>query len=485
MAYNLHDLKIEGIEIGKVLACNISGIVSEHTTIVLNILIEDEDSENKLMFEVSENTAIKLFFDRKEIRKYIFQGILTDIHIDAKTDVKYAVIIAKSYSYLLDIKKKSRSFQDINMKYSTLFSQILAEYGAKYHINIEDKAIGEIKLQYEETDWEFIKRTATELSTFVSSISENEGVSCYIGLPKLEEHEIEYTLEYSTKDMATYYYLKANGEDVKAIDYSKFNISSYEVLNLCEIIKIKRKPFIIYSYTYDFSGNEMFCKYDVQAKAGIKTNRIYPRHITGIALEGEVINVMNDMVQVYFNIDKERINETSVSENKKDSIIIKNNEQKKLIWFPYSTIAASTDGTGWYYMPEIGDLVKVYFPGKHLSQAIALSSVSNYKIEDIKGIDKMKNSETIYLSTKNDQALIISESGVRLSSKGSYVSLNESGNLKIRSNAIGISAKENINISANKINMTGDLSINAKEAGLAIKKETSSVGFSGSKVFIN
>ncbi|MDR9857318.1 hypothetical protein RJP21_27355 [Paenibacillus sp. VCA1] len=43
--------------------------------------------------------------------------------------------------------------------------------------------------------------------------------------------------------------------------------------------------------------------------------------------------------------------------------------------FPYSTMYASDDQTGWYCMPEKGDSIRLYFPNEKEAEGIALSSV--------------------------------------------------------------------------------------------------------------
>lgn len=43
--------------------------------------------------------------------------------------------------------------------------------------------------------------------------------------------------------------------------------------------------------------------------------------------------------------------------------------------FPYSTMYASDDQTGWYCMPEQGDSIRLYFPNAREAEGIALSSV--------------------------------------------------------------------------------------------------------------
>lgn len=37
-------------------------------------------------------------------------------------------------------------------------------------------------------------------------------------------------------------------------------------------------------------------------------------------------------------------------------------EQKDYRWFSYATIYSSADDTGWYFMPEEGDRIRLVFP---------------------------------------------------------------------------------------------------------------------------
>ena len=44
-------------------------------------------------------------------------------------------------------------------------------------------------------------------------------------------------------------------------------------------------------------------------------------------------------------------------------------------YFPYSTVAASPDGSGWYCMPKAGDSVRIFFPEKDEKEGYAVSSI--------------------------------------------------------------------------------------------------------------
>ena len=45
-------------------------------------------------------------------------------------------------------------------------------------------------------------------------------------------------------------------------------------------------------------------------------------------------------------------------------------------WFPYSTVAGSSDGSGWYCMPEAGERIRIYFPEGDEGKAYAISALS-------------------------------------------------------------------------------------------------------------
>ena len=82
-------------------------------------------------------------------------------------------------------------------------------------------------------------------------------------------------------------------------------------------------------------------------------------HLTGAALEGTVLEVSGIRIRIHLKIDD-------------------GTDSEDVYWFPFSTLSASQDGSGWYYMPEPGDQVRVYFPTKHTKDAVAISAVSAY-----------------------------------------------------------------------------------------------------------
>lgn len=60
-----------------------------------------------------------------------------------------------SGSILLDMEKKSRSYQDVTMSYGQVISQALSAVGTSgvYPPELDNIAIGYPVIQYQETDW--------------------------------------------------------------------------------------------------------------------------------------------------------------------------------------------------------------------------------------------------------------------------------------------------------------------------------------------
>lgn len=122
-------------------------------------------------------------------------------------------------------------------------------------------------------------------------------------------------------------------------------------------------------------------------------------------------------------------------------------------WFKFSTMSASTDGSGWYCMPEIGDSVRAYFPTKDEDEAFAVSAVSGYQQGAGEAEDRMENPDNKYLRTAHDKQVKLTPDGIFIScdSGQADMSLTSDGTLSITSqNNINITAEQNIKIEAQK-----------------------------------
>lgn len=468
MTYNLHDLRIEGIQVLYIQNCVIKGQIGEHSTLLLQAAVENEE---EILLKRAETQPIHVYFEEKGRQKTIFHGIITQCKVHCAAQVYELELEAKSYTYLMDIQKHSRSFQDTSMKYSIILKKILLDYQTEGFIQTEDRETGELIIQYEETDWKFLKRILSQLEITISPAAESKGVAVYAGIPELKTHEIPYTLLQVGKDMHQYYYLKANQQSVNDVYFTQYTIESQEILSLFEQVSIEKQSFCIYAYTYYFKGNELTAVYYLQHKQGMKVKKQYPMHLIGAALEGSIVDAQKDKVLVHLDIDSKF-------------------QKSKSYWFPYSTMSASDDGSGWYCMPEKGDVVRIYFPSKYTAQAIALSAVSNYHAK-AGTEDKMQNPNTKFLSTRHNKSVTLAPDKIRVACNGNAAVLDITAEGKVSilaSKELNIAAKEDIEISAVnelKIHAEKAVQIFCDKGGQALLTEEGYAILKGTEVKIN
>ncbi len=93
-----------------------------------------------------------------------------------------------SSSCKLDLKRKKRSFQDEQRSRGNLFSLLLKEYQGDFIWDQpgREDAVGKFLMQYQETDWEFLKRVASQKGYLLSPEIHFPGIRVCVGLPKYQ-----------------------------------------------------------------------------------------------------------------------------------------------------------------------------------------------------------------------------------------------------------------------------------------------------------
>ncbi len=160
-------------------------------------------------------------------------------------------------------------------------------------------------------------------------------------------------------------------------------------------------------------------------------------------------------------------------------------------WFPYSTMSASPDGSGWYCMPEKGDQVRVYFPTNQEKDAYAVSAISGHEPEPGDAEDPMGNPNVKYLRTKADQVIQFAEDGIIINSGSGQATifLGNSGELTVYgSTDVNVTAQNTLSLISNGqvlVGATDSITMKKGEGTFITMDKEGDITLKGSKIYSN
>ncbi|KSV58607.1 contractile injection system protein, VgrG/Pvc8 family [Acetivibrio ethanolgignens] len=400
MGYTPDQIVVEGVPIEQLEDIEFLGSAGEHGCLTLRGYVRAGDGE-PLLFHLPQYSPLTI---RAEGR-LLFSGIIMKFLVKGKGDVSSVQVTAYSRSILMDQEKRCRSFQDTTMTYRELAEQVLREYpGSDIQLAFPDTPVSSIAVQYQETDWQFLKRLFSYRNAPLTSLSTSETLKLYAGVPLLPDTDCGFEMTGFRKELGEYYYWKQAGKDVRDDQFLIMEGRTEEVIGLFEQIETKGQSLSVREHGFRLEHGRLVGTCGIQKPEGILVKTEYPAHLTGAALVGTVLEVSGIQIRVHLKIDDGR-------------------DSNDVYWFPFSTLSASSDGSGWYYMPEQGDQVRVYFPTRHTSDAVAISAVSDYKEEGGVAPDRMGDPSTKYLSNPSGQELRMGKDGIKLACQGGSASV--------------------------------------------------------------
>ncbi|KJZ86995.1 phage baseplate assembly protein V [Clostridium butyricum] len=460
--YEYKDITVSGYDFEKIIELKIVREINEHAKLKIRGIISEEN-EDKYVEEANGKSFINISVNDNENNiKNLFQGIVTDISIDTQNNVRILEIEALSRTYLMDIKKMVRTFQDENYTYMDVINILNNENGNVLAMDniTDDKKIDKLIVQYKETDWELIKRLASHFNAGLIPECQLDGTKYIIGMRK---DGISYSLDefnYSIKKSIHEYKEKyENGiETLNDMNLISYEITTNKMLNLCEAVNFNGKNLYVYKAIIEICDSEFINKYVLRDEKGMKIQKRYNDKLIGLSLKGNILDTKNDVVKIKLDIDSSQNKDTAK-------------------WFPYSTVYSSEDGTGWYCMPEVGDAIRLYFPDNEEKNAYAISSVN------LKSSNSQKRSDPSVknIGTKYGKQLVMKPGAVEIiGGNNLLMRMTDDGGIEIKSDKkIILDAQDDIEIKGKaKVSIKGDegVDLTQNSANLAIKDDVKMTG---------
>ena len=152
--------------------------INQHGRMIISGHISDDQEEEYLGLLTGKvwETVQAVGMDGEV--KTLFTGIVTDFSVSVLNDQRKLTLELMTGSILMDEKKHFRSYQDPSVTYEQIFRETAAGY-ADSSVSFSkpySEAPGELVLQYEETDWNFLKRLAGRSHQFLVPDSRMKGV---------------------------------------------------------------------------------------------------------------------------------------------------------------------------------------------------------------------------------------------------------------------------------------------------------------------
>ncbi|WCF08122.1 contractile injection system protein, VgrG/Pvc8 family [Paenibacillus thiaminolyticus] len=288
--------------------------------------------------------------DEGDVIRTLFHGVLSDIAVMVVRGVYHLEIEAVSHSYRLDVKPKTRSFQNHKMPYEELVQHILSGYLGSDFIDLTfgNAPLDQFTVQYQETDWQFLQRMVSRFGTVLIPEAAADSPKLWVGSPEGKPDSLRNT-NYQVLRTLNNYGQKEDG-------VTSYSIVTKRYYNLGDRILFKNKPLIVTGSTSLLREGMITHEYILQAEADSRWQPIWNESIRGISLAGKVIDAVKDKVKLHLNIDDVQTKEDAC-------------------WFPYSSPYVAEGKTGLYCIPQIGDTVQLYIPNHREEEAFVRSSL--------------------------------------------------------------------------------------------------------------
>lgn len=425
-------IKIEPFEFIALRKLEINRQVNEHAKAEITMCIED-NKQDTYMRLLSGETWVKIIGigeqgNREGVeRNILFHGIVTDFsfaHSGYETILK---IKLSSGTILMDMQSHFRVFQNTASVCAEIHRQITNTYPNGKIIcqkGNSDKTEG-VLIQYQETDWKFLKRVAGRTGDYLVPDVQNKGVRYTIGLPLGTKREIILDNVNIKLDMSSYMQKSRNGmTSLQINDIQELIITDREIYEIGDYISYQGRDYFIHQILTIYERSECNHTYYLKTKEAIKTLPFRHDEVTGCSFDATVVGVEKDKVQIKVAQD-----EWNALDGKK--------------WFLYSTVYSSADGTGWYCMPEQGDSVRLYVPAKE-EDSFVLSAV--HKPTD----SSRQNPDFKSFKTKHGKEIRFTPDSILMTNnQGMMIEMDDGKGITISSNKnITIETNDNLTISS-------------------------------------
>lgn len=409
-----------------ILKCCIHAKYGEHTRAEVVAVVKGE--EVKAVFTDITKEKIEIFSrndsgTNASAEEILFAGIIEDVEL--LEEGKYATLSlrAVSYQWKMDVKRKSRSFQNISMTYREVVKAVLQDYGAELIWNCSDRQLEYPLIQYKETDYHFIKRILSHIGEGITTVDSSAKVCIHAGMRK-GNSKGEINLKQYSYSMVPF---RSKHSDKQQTGYK---MEEVDFVRVGDVVQVQGRSFYVMEVSTVFTQNMMKCDCMIFPKQCFKVEKIPAETLRSTVLTGRILETRQELVKMHLDIDKEQ----SASEAYE---------------FPWKPIT----GNMLYCMPEVGTKAALYISRTEENTAAVIYNIrengdecaeladynNRYFTTDNQKRMYLKPSEMGLLNMKNQNAEIALKDGNVLDVKtGNQLSIMAEGQVELKGKNVTI-----------------------------------------------
>lgn len=477
---------IEPFELERLQELKIDKRMNEHVKLTFKGIVPESRKDSYVQMADAQTEIVVKEVDEQGKKVTLFHGMILDVEIQMAQGVHFISVDAVSNTYKLDVQPVDRSFQQIGLAYSSLMTKIIGAYPQADLIDYASNgsSLESMILQYQESDWQLLKRLASHFHTGIVPAAMDERILCYVGLPELGSRGKLTVHNYRVQKRMDLYQQaqRARIPGVSQHDFVFYEVESPQVLDVGHEVEFNGKKLLVSQVGMVLEQGVLKRRYTLAREGGLVIPKQYNTMIVGASVQGQVLAVSKDTVKVHLNMDAAQ-------------------DEGTACWLPYSTIYASADNAGWYFMPEQGDNVRIYFPTHEEKDAFATSSVAKSESSGggasgggaagggsgagaagtgaggsagAGGSDPMQDPEIKTLKTKNGKMIVLAPDYIMISGDGVSILLEDENGITLTSSKdIKVTATENVILQSKNITLAASekVEMSCKDSSLVIEND--------------
>lgn len=412
-----------------------------HSQAKITGILDDDNEEHRQEIDrlmqgeiIGEYIEVIKLTDTGQDEVLLFCGLIQNVELSEEGEVPLLTLHAISGTWLMDVEKKSRSFQDVSRTYKEIVQQIVSEQTDAAMIwNCEDRPIEKPLIQYQETDWQFVKRIISHLhNTLVPEVG-RRGARFYVGLPVGSQKDFEEESSYQIRLQKNYFDARIGNQGhprESKHSYLYYKIKSMENLQIGDLLNFKGKDVSICAKSAALSNGILEYTYKLSGERYFERVEYYNSAIKGVSFVGTVLETQKEVLKLHLEMDK---------------------TQDAKAAYPYSWRPMT--GNLLYSMPEKGTKVSLYMQDEDERNAICIYSIRENGDTD----SVLADTDKRYMTTQHDKRMYLypEQTGLEVlkgSDKAMQIALQDATGILMKAiKKVSLMADKQITISGKNI----------------------------------